>query len=52
MQKPWRDTAMTKQNVKALESNRIKSKKKKKRKWGNMASYYKENGDDFCIYER
>lgn len=44
---------MTKQNVKALESNRIKIKqKKKKRKWGNMASYYKENGEDFCIYER
>lgn len=25
---------------------------KKKNIWGGMASYYKENGEDVCIYEK
>lgn len=40
-----------KKNSKALELNRIKCKKKNN-KWGGMASYYKENGEDVCIYEK
>lgn len=39
-----------KKNSKALELNRIKCKKKYI--WGDMASYYKENGEDVCIYEK
>lgn len=39
-----------KKNSKALELNRIKCKKKNI--WGGMASYYKENGEDVCIYEK
>lgn len=40
-----------KKNSKALELNRIKCNKKKYI-WGGMASYYKENGEDVCIYEK
>lgn len=39
-----------KKNSKALELNRIKCKKINI--WGGMASYYKENGEDVCIYEK
>lgn len=39
-----------KKNSKALELNRIKCNKKNI--WGGMASYYKENGEDVCMYEK
>lgn len=39
-----------KKNFKVLELNRIKCKKKNI--WGGMVFYYKENGEDVCIYEK
>lgn len=43
---------MTKKKEK-FQSFRIKQNKmQKKNIWGGMASYYKENGEDVCIYEK
>lgn len=34
-----------------FQGSRIKQNRKQKKNIGDMASYYKENGEHFCIYE-